>query len=87
MKDVTFTGAQTLDFRKEDSRYGKEKPNINADGVNDNWDKNNPPRQGDSQKLLDTPLTSLDPNFLDDPNSNDKDSDGNLNNDGYHEII
>jgi hypothetical protein len=42
---------------------------------------------GVDQKLLDTPRTSLDPNFLDDPVSNDADSNGNQNDNGYHEII
>jgi len=87
MKDVTFTGSQTLNFRPEDSRYGVEKPDINSNGLDDNWDKNDPPHRGDTQKLFDTPIASLDPNFLDDSISNDKDSDGNPNNDGYHEII
>ena len=32
-------------------------------------------------------MTSLDPNFTDDPISNDTDSDGNPNNNGYHEIV
>ena len=87
MKDVTFTGSQTLDFRPEDSRYGVEKPDINSDGLDDNWDKNDPPHVGDQQKLLDTPMSSLDPNFLNDSIGNDTDSDGNPNNNGYHEII
>jgi hypothetical protein len=87
MKDVTFSGSHTLNFRPEDSRYGVETPSIATDGTGDNWDTNNPPRQGDQQKLLDTPITSLDPHFTDDPISNDTDSDGNPNNDGYHEII
>jgi Tfp pilus assembly protein PilX len=87
LKDVTFTGTHTLDFRKEDSRFGKEKPDIGSGGVGDNWDINNPPRMGEDQKLFDTLTSSLDPNFTDDPSSNDKDSDGNLNNDGFHELI
>ena len=87
LKDVTFTGSHTHDYRKEDSRSGKTKPDIGSGGLDDNWDINNPPRMGDDQKLFDTLTSSLDPNFTDDPISNDKDSDGNLNNDGYHEII
>ena len=87
MKDVTFTGSHTNDFRKEDSRFGKENPDIDNDGFGDNWDINNPPRLGEQQKLFDTPIANLDGNFIDDPNSNNTDSDGNPNNDGYREII
>jgi len=87
LKDVAFTGSHTNDFRKEDSRYGKENPDIDNDGFADNWDTDNPPRLGDQQKLFDTPVANLDGNFIDDPNSNNSDSDGNLNNDGYREII
>lgn len=87
MKDVTFTGSHTNDFRKEDSRFGKENPDIDNDGFADNWDINNPPRPGEQQKLFDTAVANLDPNFIDDPISNDTDSDGNRNNDGYREII
>ncbi len=91
-QDVTYTGTHTLDFRPEDSRYGVETPNITTggstpSGLDDNWDVNNPPRYGAQQKLLDTPLSSLDPNFIDDPSANDVDSDGNNNNNGFHEII
>ena len=86
-KDVTYTGSHTLDFRPEDSRYGVEIPDIGNGGFGDNWDINNPPRYGAQQKLLDTSTTSLDPNFTDDSIANDTDSDGNPNNDGYHEII
>jgi len=94
MKDVTFTGSQSLNFRPEDSRYGVETPNIasGTQGLGNNWDLNNPPHVGPQQKLLDTPLTALDPKFIDDPSNNDFDtaanpSDGNPNNNGYHEII
>ena len=86
-KDVTFTGSHTLDYRAEDSRKGVLPPDIANNGVANNWDVNNPPRNGAQQQLLDTKTSSLDPNFLDDPISNDTDSDGNPNNDGYHELI
>jgi Tfp pilus assembly protein PilX len=87
MQDVTFTGSQTLDYRTNDPRYGSTAPNIASDGLADNWSLSNPPHVGAQQKLLDVPMTSLDPNFLDDSISNDVDSDGNPNNNGYHEII
>ena len=86
-KDVSFTGSHTLDYRTQDSRFGVTAPDITSGGVTDNWDVNNPPHYGAQQKLLDASTTSLDPNFLDDPNTNDADSDGNPNNDGYHEMI
>jgi hypothetical protein len=86
LKDVTFTGGHTIDYRTEDSRFGSN-PDIDDNGLDDNWDKNNPPRLGEHQKLLDTTIASLDPNFIDDPNSNDVDSDGNRNNDGFRELI
>ena len=87
MKDVSFTGTHTLNFRPNDPRYGVTLPNIASNGLGDNWDINNPPHYGTSQKLLDSPVASFDPNFLDDPIANDTDSDGNPNNDGYHEVL
>ena len=91
-QDVTYTGTHTLNYRPEDSRYGVTVPDITtggstAGGLDDNWDINNPPRYGAQQKLLDTPLASLDPRFIDDPLANDSDSDANNNNDGFHELI
>ena len=85
-KDVTYTGTHTLDYRPEDSRFGTA-PTITNGGLGDNWDLNNPPRYGSQQKLLDTSMASLDPNFTDDPRANDADSDGNNNNNGLREII
>ena len=87
MQDVTFTGTQTLNYRTTDARYGGTAPDITTGGLGDNWSLNSPPHVGTQQKLLDVPMSSLDPNFLDDPISNDTDSDGNPNNNGYHEII
>lgn len=87
MQDVTFTGTQYLNFRPEDSRYGSETPNITTGGLSDNWSLSSPPHVGAQQKLLDVPLTSLDPHFTDDPISNDTDSNSNPNDNGYHEII
>ena len=86
-KEVTFTGTHTLDFHPLDPRFGSTAPTITNGGLGDNWDINNPPHYGAQQKLFDTPVSSLDAVFLDHPNSNDTDSDGNNNNDGYREII
>ncbi len=86
LSDVGFLGDQILNYRTNDPRYG-DAPTITPDGLDDNWDSNNPPRKGAEQKLLDTPVDSLDPNFMDDPTSNDYDSTGNSDDDGYHEII
>ncbi len=91
LNDVTYTGTWYKDFKggaalpsnEWDSRYGHETPSINSS----NWLASDPPHVGAQQKLLDTPTSSLDPNFLDDPNSNDTDSDGNSNNNGYGEIV
>lgn len=85
-KDVTFTGTHTINYHSADSRLGTA-PTITNGGLGDNWDINNPPHYGAQQKLFDTPVASLDGVFLDHPNSNDTDSDGNNNNDGYREII
>ena len=86
-RDVSFTGTHSLNYRPEDSRYNSTTPGITNGGLGNNWDLNNPPHYGAQQKLLDTPVSGLDPNFLDDPIANDSDSDSNPNNDGYHEII
>ncbi len=101
LKDVTYIGSQTLNYKGtstsdplRDPRYNNA-PTITNSGLSDNWDTNNPPHVGTEQKLLDTPRTSLDPRFLDDPTSNDNSptnpdgttADTNPNNDGYHEMI
>ena len=91
-QDVTYTGTHTLGFRPEDSRFGNETPDITtggstSGGLDDNWNIASPPHYGAQQKLLDTPLASLDAHFLDDPIANDSDFDGNNNNDGFHELI
>ena len=87
LQDVTFTGTQTLNYRSNDPRYGSTAPTITNNGLSDNWNLNAPPHLGQEQKLLDVPFASLDPHFTDDPNSNDTDSDGNPNNNGYHEMV
>lgn len=87
LQDVTFTGSHTLNYRTADSRYGVTAPTIQTGGLGDNWNLTAPPHIGQSQKLFDVTFASLDPNFTDDPISNDTDSDGNPNNNGYHEII
>jgi hypothetical protein len=85
-KDVTFTGSHTVNYRSNDPKYGTA-PDIFNGGLGDNWDLDNPPHIGRDQKLLEVQFTSLDPNFMDDPISNDTDSNSNPNDDGYREII
>lgn len=76
---VTYTGQWTIGLAPGDPHtVGAGSPT---------WPSNNVPHVGAQQKLLDAPISSLDPNFLDRPNTNDADSDGNLNNDGFHEIV
>jgi hypothetical protein len=89
LSNVSFLGEHFINYRKEDSRYGNTDPTIdNAPSLlTNNWDQNSPPRHGHEEKLFDTKTEDLDKAFLDDPNSNDVDSDGNKNNDGYHELI
>jgi hypothetical protein len=94
LKDTTFTGSMTLDYKGgtgissslQDPRYGNTAPTIGSSGLADNF-PNGTPHSGGQQKLLDTPISLLDPNFLDDPISNNTDSDGNPNNNGYREIV
>lgn len=94
-KDTTFTGNMFLDYKGggtvpsslQDPRYGNTAPTIgNSGGTADNF-PNGTPHSGGQQKLLDTPVSSLDPNFLDDPISNNTDSNSNPNDNGYREII
>ena len=78
-QDVTYTGKWTIGYAPGDPHASTpSKPQ---------WVAGDAPHSGAQQKLLDTPLSSLDRNFVDGTLSNDRDSDGNLNNDGYHEII
>jgi hypothetical protein len=84
-KDVTYMRTHTNDFHPDDPR--PEAPNIADGGFDDNWDINNPPHIGNAQKLFDTPVSELEQAFLDHPNSNDANADGNSNNDGYRELI
>jgi len=86
MEGVTFTGSQYLNYRPNDPRYGNTAPTITP-STGTNWSLSDPPQVGAQQKLLDVPLSSLDPNFIDDPISNDVNSDGNPNTDGYHELV
>jgi hypothetical protein len=86
MSDVTYLGTHTIDYRPTDPRIGTN-PTIDDDGLANNWNPDNPPRRGAEQKLFDTRTDQLDPRFLDDPISNDTDSDSNQNNNGYHELI
>ncbi len=92
-QDVSYTGNKYLNYKGGsatgessaywDTRYGNTTPTITSSA----WPASDPPHQGSQQKLLDAPTTSFDPHFLDDIISNNSDSDGNPNNDGYHEII
>jgi hypothetical protein len=84
LDDVNFLGTHYTNYRPEDGRTG---PTIADNGLDDNWAPSNPPRVGAEQRLLDTTIDRMDPRFVDDPISNDTDSDGNRNNDGYREII
>lgn len=87
LKDVTFIGSHTTNYRTEDSRYGTA-PTILNNGLSDNW--TSAPHRGSEQKLLDVKFTDLDPHYTDDPISNDTNSAApydSLNDDGYHEII
>ncbi len=86
LKEVSYLGSHKMDYRTNDSRHGTA-PTIPNSGFGNNWDLNNPPHRGSEQKLLDVRTSQLDPNFLDDPSTNDTDSDSNPNNDGYREII
>ena len=85
LSDVSYLGAQTLDYRSNDPH--KTSATIDDNGLADNWSPDNPPRKGVEQKLFDTRADQLDPKFMNDINSDDVDSDSNLNNDGYHEIL
>jgi len=78
-QDVTYTGKWTVGYVSGD-------PHASTPST-PSWPSGDSPHSGAQQKLLDTPLSSLDPNFTDGSSSNDQDSDGNVNNDGYHEII
>lgn len=78
-QDVTYTGKWTVGYVTGD-------PHASTPST-PSWPTGDSPHSGAQQKLLDAPLSSLDPNFTDGINSNDNDSDGNLNNDGYHEIV
>lgn len=86
LNDVSYLGTHTIDYRSNDPRKG-DNPTIDDNGLADNWSVDNPPRKGQEQKLFDTRSDLMDPRFVDDIISNDTDSDGNKNNDGYHEIL
>ncbi|MEP6667975.1 MAG: hypothetical protein ABJF10_02415 [Chthoniobacter sp.] len=78
-QDVSYTGNWTIGYAPGD-------PHASSPST-PKWPSGDAPHAGAQQKLLDTPLSSLDPNFIDGISSNDADSDSNLNNDGYHEMI
>lgn len=78
-QDVTYTGNWSIGYAPND-------PHASTPS-SPTWPTGNAPHSGAQQKLLDTAITSLDPNFIDGINTNDVDSDKNVNNDGYHELI
>ncbi|HSH94632.1 MAG TPA: hypothetical protein VK968_10850 [Roseimicrobium sp.] len=78
-QDVTYTGNWSIAYAPGD-------PHASTPS-SPNWPTGGTPHSGAQQKLLDTPVSSLDPNFIDGNGANDTDSDGNLNNDGYHEMV
>lgn len=78
-QDVTFTGNWNLSYAPGD-------PHASTPS-SPNWPSNDVPHTGAQQKLVDAPMSAFDPNFLDQSNANDQDSDGNKNNDGYHEMV
>ncbi len=79
LQDVTFTGNWTIGYAPGD-------PHASTPS-SPTWPTGNVPHSGAQQKLLDAPMSALDPNYLDRSNTNDSDSDKNLDNDGYHEIL
>lgn len=79
LQDVTYTGNWSIAYAPGD-------PHASTPS-SPSWPSNNPPHIGAQQKLLDTPISSLDPHFTNGTIADDTDSDGNLNNDGYHEIV
>ncbi|MDQ3565800.1 MAG: hypothetical protein M3436_17410 [Pseudomonadota bacterium] len=88
VRDVTFSGMHQLDYRPNDSRYNPAvNGNIDNDGLDDNWDSNNPPRRGEQRKLIDTVNGDFEQVFLTDDTSLHVDADGNPDNDGFHEMI
>ncbi|MDQ3565803.1 MAG: hypothetical protein M3436_17425 [Pseudomonadota bacterium] len=88
IREVTFTGNHQLDFRPNDLRYNPlVNGNIDNDGLDDNWDSNNPPRRGEERKLVDTLNGDLEQGFLQDDTNLHVDRDGDPDNDGYHEMV
>jgi len=79
LQDVSYTGTWSIAYVAGD-------PHASTPS-SPTWPSGDAPHVGAQQKLLDTPLSSLDPHFIDGISTNDTDSDGNLNNDGYHEIL
>ena len=76
MKDVAFLGEHQNNYHKNDSRFGSDPDIDNAPNyLADNWDSNNPPASGNEQRLFDTTKDSLDA------------TDGNKDNDNYHELL
>ncbi|MDB6152897.1 MAG: hypothetical protein JWL90_1350 [Chthoniobacteraceae bacterium] len=85
LNDVTFTEGNTikLSYSPDDPRPAGT--TITNGGLADNWVST--PHMGPEQKLFDTPQSAMDPRFTDTNMANDTDSDQNLNNDGYHELV
>lgn len=67
-----------------DSRYNSTTPTITSSA----WPSNDPPHKGTQQKLIDTSMSSLNPNWYDDPLSNNTvDTTNYPNGSGYEEIV
>jgi hypothetical protein len=90
LKDTTVVGNHTIDYYPGDPRSDTTEPDIDdaPTYLDNNWDKNRPPKEGGSeQKLFDTPISALEATFLDHPSGNNIDADSQRNNDGYREMI
>lgn len=87
--DTSFTGSWSMDYAPSDTNH-KDTPSLNSSDASNSF-PNGLPHQGSQQKLIDTPLSSLDHVFMDDTNSNDSDTasgaTANPNDNGYRELV
>jgi len=84
LQGVTATGPISVGFAPTDPRPTQPNPPVAS---TPSWPANNPPQNGNPQSLLGIPMSALDSNFTDGVIYNDIDSDGNRNNNGFHEIV